>query len=85
MTDDKRFFDAAEHAAPPAMAALPLAEWAALPLAVRLADKLLEVLIIASEVRAELECEEAAPVGWIVPEIDDVIERIDGALQRLAS
>ncbi|MEO8381633.1 MAG: hypothetical protein ABI779_18370 [Acidobacteriota bacterium] len=43
------------------------------------------MLTAASELRVELERKEAAPLAWIVPEIDGVIERIDNLLQRLAS
>lgn len=55
-----------------------------LPLSVRISERLGDVLIATSELRVELEREEAAP-AWIVPEIDGVIERIDNLLQRLAS
>jgi hypothetical protein len=64
---------------------LPLVEWEALPPAARIADRLVEMLIVASEVRAELERKEAAPLAWIVPEIDGVFDQIDRLLQRLAS
>jgi hypothetical protein len=70
---------------PVATAALPLTEWHALPLVVRVGDKLVEALIVASEVRAELDGEEGRALAWIVPEIDDMLERIDAALRRLAS
>ncbi|MGZ5441677.1 MAG: hypothetical protein ACXW5U_26025 [Thermoanaerobaculia bacterium] len=85
MTDDKRFFDHGEHAAPPAMSMLPPPEWAALPMTVRVADHLVQALVIASEIRADLGCEEAAPLAWVVPEIDDMVDQIDRLLQRLAS
>jgi len=56
-----------------------------LPLSVRISERLGDMLTAASELRVELEREEAAPLAWIVPEIDGVIGRIDNLLQRLAS
>jgi hypothetical protein len=85
MIDDKRFLGDAGHTARRAMPLLPMVEWAALPLTARLADKFVEMLIAASEVRAELEQQEAAPLAWIAPEIEEVLERIDAALQRVSS
>jgi hypothetical protein len=85
MTDDERFLEDVERSASPVLPALALSEWDALPLPVRVADRLAEALIAASEIRAALNSAEASSLAWIVPEIDDVLERIDGALQRLAS
>lgn len=85
MTHERKIFEAPAQSASPAIAILSMAEWAALPLAMRISDRLVDVLVTASELRAELEGEEATPVAWIAPEIDEVLERVDELLQRLAS
>jgi hypothetical protein len=82
MTDDKRFFDGA---APLPKPVLSLADWETLPLATRVCDRLVEILLLASEIRTDLESEGAAPLTWIAPEIERVLEQTDEALQRLAS
>jgi hypothetical protein len=85
MTDERKIFETAAQSVSPAMAELSFAEWAALPLAIRVTDRLVRILVTASEIRAELEGDEAEPVAWIAPELDDVLERVDDLLQRLAS
>lgn len=85
MRPTREFLPDVLPAAPSAAPMLPLVEWAALPPAARVADRLVEMRIAASEVRAELERKETAALAWIVPEIDGVLERIDQLLQRLAS
>lgn len=85
MRDEKRFLADVARAGPPAVPMLSRADWEALPLAARVCDRLVEILMLASELRAELEAEEALPLLWMAPEIERVLERTDDALQRLAS
>lgn len=85
MTDDKRFLDALARAEVSDMPVLPSADWEALPLATRVSDRLVEILILASEIRAELETAAAAPLLWIAPDIERALEQTDEALRRLAS
>jgi hypothetical protein len=68
-----------------AFSGLTLADWDALPLPVRIADRLAEAMLLAGELRAELRRAEAEGLLWIAPEMDDVLERLDVALRRLAS
>jgi hypothetical protein len=73
MTDRNAFF------------AVPPADWDALPLPVRIADRLAEAMLLAGELRAELHGAGAEGLLWIAPEMDDVLQRLDVALRRLAS
>jgi hypothetical protein len=65
--------------------AVPPADWDALPLPVRIADRLAEALLLASELRADLCRAEAEGLRWIAPEMDEILLRLDRALQRFAS
>lgn len=73
----------------PAGAPLPLrislADWEALPLSTRVGERLVDVLILATELRADLENEQAAELAWIVPTVDSVLAEADALLKRLAS
>ena len=60
-------------------------EWQSLPISTRICDRLVEVLILAKEIRAELESEEAAPLMWMAPNIERALKQTGEALQRLAS
>lgn len=64
---------------------LSLAEWDALPVSTRIGERVVEILILASEIRAELQHDEAAGLRWIAPDIDAVFHETDALLQRLAS
>lgn len=57
----------------------------ALPLSVRINDKLVEMLIAACEVQADVTSDEAGPLREIAPEIDRVVARIDALLKQLAA
>jgi hypothetical protein len=82
MREEKSFSDPRTL---PARAVLSWAEWESLPVNARVSDWLVEILVMASELRAELESEHAAQLRWIVPELDRVCEKTDEALQRLSS
>jgi hypothetical protein len=69
----------------PATAALSWLAWRSLPVSTRVCDQLVEILVVANEIRAVLESEDATPLKWIAPAIDRVVEQTDEALQRLAS
>jgi hypothetical protein len=85
MRDDKTFSAASTAGPPPAEAVLSWLEWQWLPVSTRISERLGEILILASEIRAELQSDVAALLTWMVPEIERVVERTDEALQRLAS
>ena len=85
MRDEKSFSAHSAAATLPADAVLSWREWQSLPVSTRIAERLVEILILASELRAELERQEAAPLLWMAPEIERVLEQTDEALQRLAS
>ena len=57
----------------------------ALPLSVRINDKLVEMLIAATEVQADVTSDEAGPLREIAPEIDQVVARIDALIKQLAA
>lgn len=86
MTHDKDFSgDLTPPTERPVVVPVPLGSFDALSLSVRVADRLAEILVIASELRAELETREAALLKWIAPEIDAVLEETGALLDRLAS
>ena len=57
----------------------------ALPLSVRISERLADLLILASELHADLGGEEAGALRRIAPEVDQVVARIDALLRRLAA
>ena len=57
----------------------------ALPLLVRINDKLTEILIAASEVQADVTSDAAGSLGDIAPEIEQVMARVDALIQQLAA
>jgi hypothetical protein len=57
----------------------------ALPLSVRICEKLADMLIVASELQADLASDEAAALRSIAPEVDEVVARIDALLKQLAA
>lgn len=56
-----------------------------LPRSVRISCRLVEILMLANAIRADLASDEAAPLQWIAPEIDDVAGTADGLLRRFVS
>ena len=83
MTDDERFFADVDRAEPASAPVLGPGGWDALPLPVRVAERLADALIAAGDVRALLDRDDAAPMAWIGPEVERLFQRIDGALRRL--
>lgn len=64
---------------------LSSSDWEALPIAARAGERLVDILILAADLRADLDCEEAAQLAWITPTIDGVLAETDALLHRLAS
>jgi hypothetical protein len=56
-----------------------------LPLRERIMDRLLEIVILTDELRAEFSTEEANPLLWLEPQIDRIMREVDAAVGRLAS
>jgi hypothetical protein len=56
-----------------------------LPVSVRVADRLSEILIVGNALRIDLETEEAAPLRWVIAEIDRVLAKTGDVLNRLVS
>jgi hypothetical protein len=56
-----------------------------LPVGMRISERLVDVLLLASELRADLAAPEAAPLAWIAPIIDNVLAETDSLLKRLSS
>lgn len=85
MRDDKSFSVVSTAGTPPADALLSWVEWQSLPVSTRVCDRLVEILILASEIQADLESDAGRKLRWIAPEVDRVFEEIDALLQRLAA
>lgn len=85
MRDDSNFLDRATLAAQLEWRNLSLADWEALPVNARVSDRLVQILILASEVRVDLDSPEAVQLAWVTTEIERVFAETDALLQRLAS
>lgn len=57
---------------------------AALPLGVRVIDRLTEVLVLSDELLAEFQTEDANELLWMEPHIRRVYDDVDQAMRRLA-
>jgi hypothetical protein len=57
---------------------------AALPLGMRVIDRLTEVLILSDELLAEFQTEDASQLRWLEPHIRRVYDDVDQAMRRLA-
>ena len=57
---------------------------AALPLGMRVLDRLTEVLVLSDELLAEFQTEDANPLLWLEPHIRRVYDDVDQAVRRLA-
>jgi hypothetical protein len=64
--------------------ALPIAQWFALPVAVRVAHRLSEVVILLDAIRDELRIEGDRSLSWIEEEIESAFNHTDAILQRLS-
>ena len=61
-----------------------LSDLAALPLGVRVLDRLTEVLVLSDELLAEFQTEDANELLWMEPHIRRVYDDVDQAMRRLA-
>ena len=61
-----------------------LSDLAALPLGVRVLDRLTEVLILSDELLADFQTEDASQLRWLEPHIRQVYDDVDQAMRRLA-
>ena len=57
----------------------------ALPLSVRIAEKLSEMLIAGAELKTDLQSEEAGQLRVIAPMVDDLVAQIEALLARYAA
>lgn len=57
----------------------------ALPLSVRVCERLGDMLIVGSELQAELASHDEGALREIAPQVDDVLARIAALLERLAA
>jgi hypothetical protein len=55
------------------------------PLADHLVDRLLDILLIADDMRQRLHVEAANSLLWVEPHLDHVCQDVDTALRRLAN
>ena len=58
---------------------------AALPLSVRVTERLVEILFVATALRSDLKSHQAAHVRWLIPHIDCVRSAADTLIRKLAS
>jgi len=63
---------------------LSMAEWEALPASTRVADRLVEVVILLGMIREELQSAEGRPLLWMKEPVDSVFDDADRMLRRLA-
>ena len=56
-----------------------------LPLSVRISERLADMLIVGSELQADLGGDEADALRRIAPEVDQVVARIETLLRQLAA
>ena len=61
-----------------------LSDLAALPLGMRVLDRLTEVLVLSDELLAEFQTEDANQLLWLEPHIRRVYDDVDQAMRRLA-
>lgn len=61
-----------------------LSDLAALPLGMRVLDRLTEVLVLSDELLAEFQTEDANQLLWLEPHIRRVYDDVDQAIRRLA-
>ena len=85
MRDEKTFSAVSESTTLSVEPTLPRAQWEALPISARVSDRIAEILVLATEIRTELETDQGAPLRWLVPEIEHVVTCADALLRRLAS
>jgi hypothetical protein len=57
----------------------------ALPLSVRVCERLGDLLIVASELQADLASDQAGALRELSPAVDEVVARIDALLKQLAA
>ncbi|HYH10224.1 MAG TPA: hypothetical protein VEK11_24460 [Thermoanaerobaculia bacterium] len=63
---------------------LPLHAWEALPLPVRVQDRLAEILVLVDELRSELHQEDARALDWMDEEVEAIGHSVVTLLDRLA-
>ena len=63
---------------------LPLHAWEALPLPVRVQDRLAEILVLVDELRSELHQEDARVLDWMDEEVEGIGHSVVTLLDRLA-
>ena len=75
------------HTAPPDSAndpALTLAEWEALPVHARVAQRTADILVLLGFIREQLHTEEGSPLLWMEEALDRMTAEADRVLRRLA-
>ena len=85
MRDEKIFSAVSESTTLSAEATLSRAQWGALPISARVSDLIVEILVLAAEIRMELETAQGEPLRWLVPELEHVMTDADELLRHLAS
>ena len=64
---------------------LSIAQWSSLPMCTQVSSRLCDILLLLDELRADLQCEDAKDLRWMLPTIDRVSAETDLTLRRLAS
>ncbi|HYC92414.1 MAG TPA: hypothetical protein VEO54_24610 [Thermoanaerobaculia bacterium] len=75
------------HTASPVVAndsALTLAEWEALPVHTRVAQRTADILVLLGVIREQLHTEEGSPLLWLEEPLDRMTAEADRVLRRLA-
>jgi hypothetical protein len=66
-------------------AALPASEWDALPLHVRLQERLADLLVLVDSLRCEFHTEDANPLLWAESAVQQVYADVDAVTRKLAN
>lgn len=66
-------------------ATLAASEWDALPLQVRLQERFADLLILVDSLRSEFHTEDANPLLWAEPAVQQVYADLDSVTRKLAN
>lgn len=66
-------------------AALSASEWDTLPLLVRLQERLADLLVLVDGLRSEFHTEDANPLLWAEPAVQQVYSDVDAVTRKLAN
>jgi hypothetical protein len=60
------------------------AQWDSLPVAIRVAQRLADIIILLGQIRDELHTEEGSALLWMEESVDRAFSDTDGLMRKLA-